>query len=271
MLVLIIETLKRPDKVFRRLRIFNLVMGFLHLSQAAVMFFLATDSSLPITTNYLSPTPGAQDFSLTSLEKIYDIQLAPLVIGFLLLSSVAHFLLTLPGIYEWYVANLKKERNYARWYEYSLSSSLMIVVIALLCGMYDLGSLILIFFLNASMNLFGLLMEQYNSLQKETKPWKKPNWTAYIFGCIAGIVPWIVLGLYFFSAIAEVADLVPDFVYAIFYSLFIFFNIFALNMFLQYKQVGPWKNYLFGEKVYIVLSLVAKSLLAWQVFGGTLR
>jgi hypothetical protein len=271
MLVLIIETLKRPDKVFRRLRIFNLVMGFLHLIQAVVMFFIASDASLPITTNYLSPNPGAQDFAVTSLEKVYDIQLAPLIIGFLLLSSVAHFLLTLPGIYEWYVANLKKERNYARWYEYALSSSLMIVVIALLCGMYDLGSLILIFFLNASMNLFGLLMEQYNSLQKETKPWKKPNWTAYIFGCIAGIVPWIVLGLYFFTAISEVADVVPDFVYAIFYSLFIFFNIFALNMFLQYKQVGPWKNYLFGEKVYIVLSLVAKSLLAWQVFGGTLR
>jgi len=42
-------------------------------------------------------------------------------------------------------------------------------------------------------------------------------------------------------------------------------------MFLQYKKIGPWKNYLYGEKAYIVLSLVAKSLLAWQVFGGTLR
>jgi len=46
---------------------------------------------------------------------------------------------------------------------------------------------------------------------------------------------------------------------------------FAINMFLQYKKIGPWKNYLFGESMYVLLSLVAKSVLAWQVFAGTLR
>ena len=47
--------------------------------------------------------------------------------------------------------------------------------------------------------------------------------------------------------------------------------MFAVNMVLQYKKIGKWKNYIYGEYAYIVLSLVAKSLLAWQVFGGTLR
>jgi hypothetical protein len=51
---------------------------------------------------------------------------------------------------------------------------------------------------------------------------------------------------------------------------FVFFNILAVNMYLQYQQIGPWRDYLFGEKSYIVLSLTAKSLLAWQVFSGTL-
>ena len=62
----------------------------------------------------------------------------------------------------------------------------------------------------------------------------------------------------------------PAFVYAIFFSLFVFFNSFAINMVLQYKQVGRWKDYVYGEVVYVVLSLTAKSALAWQVFGGTL-
>jgi hypothetical protein len=62
----------------------------------------------------------------------------------------------------------------------------------------------------------------------------------------------------------------PGFVYAIIASIFVFFNIFAVNMFLQYKKVGPWKNYLFGERMFIVLSLVAKTALAWQIFAGTL-
>ena len=58
--------------------------------------------------------------------------------------------------------------------------------------------------------------------------------------------------------------------YGIFVTLFIFFNSFALNMVLQYKKVGPWRNYVFGESAYVLLSLVAKSALAWQVFGGAL-
>jgi hypothetical protein len=39
---------------------------------------------------------------------------------------------------------------------------------------------------------------------------------------------------------------------------------------LQYKAVGKWNDYLIGERVYITLSLVAKSLLAWQIFASTL-
>ena len=57
----------------------------------------------------------------------------------------------------------------------------------------------------------------------------------------------------------------------IFASLFVFFNVFALNMLLQYRRVGRWREYLYGERVYMLLSLTAKSALAWQVFAGTLQ
>ena len=141
----------------------------------------------------------------------------------------------------------------------------MIVVISMLVGMYDLSSLILIFTLNATMNLFGLMMELHNQTTDKT------NWTAFIFGCIAGIVPWIVIAMYFMGAVGQYASSIPTFVYGILLSIFLFFNIFAVNMFLQYKKVGPWRDYLFGERVYIVLSLVAKTLLAWQIWSGTMR
>ncbi len=44
------------------------------------------------------------------------------------------------------------------------------------------------------------------------------------------------------------------FVYTIIPTLFVFFNAFAVNMVLQYKKVGRWKDYLFGERAYIVQS-----------------
>ena len=139
----------------------------------------------------------------------------------------------------------------------------MIVLIAVLFGVYDIGALILIFAINACMNFFGLLMEKLNQYTTKT------NWSPFIFGGIAGIVPWIVILLYAFGN--SDPSQIPWFVYAIIGSYFVFFNLFPINMVLQYKKVGKWANYLYGERVYIILSLVAKSVLAWLVFSGVMQ
>jgi len=248
---------------YKKLRIWNISMGSLHLIQSILMFVLSNDFSLPIMTNYLQFDIQTQTL-LPDPQIVGDLRLGYLVALFLLLSSIAHFTISLPKVYEWYVKNLKRGINYARWIEYSFSSSVMIVVIAMLVGVYDLSTLILMFGINMVMILFGLMMEVHNQTTKKT------NWLSYYFGCIAGAVPWVIIALFLFGS-GEGDYKAPDFVYWIFFSIFIFFNSFAINMILQYKKAGKWKDYIFGEKVYIILSLVAKSLLAWQVFAGTLR
>jgi hypothetical protein len=257
------ELVPAPEATFRGLRRFNAVMGVLHLAQFGLMLFLSNDFSLPITTLYLKFDPAATQL-VQNPREIGELLIGPATALFLLLSALAHFSLATFG-YNWYVRNLKQHINRARWYEYAFSASLMIVIIAMLSGMYDLPSLVLIFALNAMMILFGYMMELHNQTTQRV------NWTAFIFGCIAGIVPWIAIAMYLVGANSSPDTDVPDFVYGIFFSLFVFFNTFAVNMYLQYRKVGRWKDYLFGERAYIVLSLVAKSLLAWQVFFGTLR
>jgi len=227
------------------------------------MLVLSNSFSLPVQETLLNYNPISQTINPVTTTLI-NLQIGPMVAMFLFISAIAHFSVSTFG-YNWYVTNLKKGINYARWYEYAFSSSIMIVVIAMLCGIFELSSLILIFSLNATMNLFGLMMEKHNQTTAKT------DWTAFTFGCFAGLIPWIVLGTYFFGAVLSSSGSVPSFVYFIFISLAIFFNIFAVNMVLQYKKVRKWKDYLYGERFYIILSLVAKSLLAWQVFAGTLR
>lgn len=251
------------DVKFHKLRNFNAAMGILHLLQGILMLVLSNSFSLPVQETLLRYDPVSQTINPVT-STLINLQIGPMVALFLFISAIAHFSLS-TFAYTWYVANLKKGINYARWYEYAFSSSVMIVVIAMLCGIYELSSLILIFSLNATMNLFGLMMEKHNQTTAKT------DWTAFIFGCFAGLIPWIVLGTYFFGAALSSSGSIPTFVYVIFVSLAIFFNIFAVNMVLQYKKVRKWKDYLYGERFYIVLSLVAKSLLAWQVFAGTLR
>jgi hypothetical protein len=242
---------------FKRLRNFNAVMGVVHLIQAILMLALSSDFSLPVTRSYLEFDAATQTLVPAS-ETLFRIGLGPLVSLFLFISAGAHFMIS-TVLYKRYVENLKKGMNPYRWVEYSLSASIMILVIAMLVGIYDIGSLIMIFSLNATMIFFGYVMEVHNQTTVNT------NWSSFIFGCFAGLIPWVVIAIYLLRAQP------PEFVYYIFVSIAIFFNIFALNMVLQYRKKGKWKEYLYGERMYIVLSLVAKSLLAWQVFAGTLR
>jgi hypothetical protein len=255
---------RSEDQTYGRLRLFNLAMGTLHLLQGGAMLLLSNDSTLPLRTTFLDSDPQREEI-VTLTNTVFDLRLGPLVAVFLLISAAAHYLLASPGIHPWYVSNLRKHINYVRWYEYAFSSSLMIVVIAMLSGMFDLPSLVLIFALNATMIFFGLMMELHNQTTDKT------NWTAFNLGVFAGIVPWVVIFWYFSGAVANSEDAVPKFVYGIIASLFVFFNVFAVNMVLQYRKIGPWRDYLFGERMYILLSLFAKSALAWQVFSGTLR
>jgi hypothetical protein len=249
---------------FTRLRWYNVFMGFLHLAQAAVILVLTNDFTLPITTSFVEYIPETGKLGPVT-NTIFNLPFGIMVALFLLMSAVAHFIIASPIAFGWYVGNLKRGINYARWYEYAFSASLMIVLIAMLCGVYDVTALLMAFVLTAVMNLCGLMMEVHNQTTEKT------NWTSYIIGCIAGIVPWVAIAIYFFGSLATAEESVPTFVYFILPTLFVFFFSFALNMVLQYKKIGPWRDYLFGERVYVLLSLVAKSALAWQVFAGTLR
>lgn len=251
-----------------KLRKFNFIMGTLHLIQAVIMLSLSLtvtkviDFKPPIWSYYLKFDPLKMTL-VTDPKQIGEAPFGILVASFLFISSVAHFLIVSPRLNKTYNKDLEKGINYFRWYEYALSSSIMIVLIALLFGIYDIGALVLIFVLNASMNLFGLLMEIINQHTKKT------NWLAFIFGCVPGIATWLVIALYAWgnSSPAET----PWFVYAILISYFIFFNLFPINMFLQYKKVGRWSDYFYGEYIYICLSLIAKTVLAWLVFTGVMQ
>jgi hypothetical protein len=248
---------------YRKLRVYNLIMGGLHLVQALIIFALARNFTLPVTSSFLNFDRASQSLKPVS-DTVFNLPFGPGVALFLLISSIAHFIIGTTA-FPWYVKNLAKGINYARWLEYSVSASVMIVLIAMLSGLYDVAGLLCVFALTAVMNLCGLLMEVRN------QGVSKIDWTPFWVGSFAGIIPWIAIGIYFFGSISASSGSVPTFVYFILPILFVFFFSFALNMWLQYKKIGKWADYLNGERVYVLLSLLAKSALAWQVFAGTLR
>lgn len=264
-----------PTKVAKRLRIFNLVMGVLHLISGAAMIALSNDFTLPVSTFALNGPPGTP-LSQGVTNLVFDVPLGIATASFLLLSALFHFIIASPWGFPRYIDELMNGRNRFRWVEYSLSSTLMIVLISLVLGISDIAALIGIGLANVSMILFGWLMEMSNNglmhgAHGRSARGERAWWTPFWFGCIAGIGPWLAAAVYLIVNVGvEGGEGPPGFVYGIIVSLFVFFNSFAINQWLQYRQVGKWRNYLTGERTYIVLSLVAKSLLAWQVFANVL-
>lgn len=260
------------EKALLKLRNFNKLMGALHFIQGVAMLFLATsviqkigEFQPTITQNFLDFNQETKTLELAS-KALFDLPFGILVAVFLFISAAAHALVSFPNkLNAIYSRDLEKGINKFRWFEYALSSSIMIVLISTLFGIYDIASLVLIFAVNASMNLFGLVMEQLNSMREKDNI----NWGPFIWGSIAGIAPWIAILLYMFGT--GNFGQVPWFVWAIVGTYFVAFNTFPINMILQYKKVGKWKDYIYGERVYIILSLVAKTFLAWLVLFGAMQ
>lgn len=262
--------LNRPRHDIAGLYRWNVVLAALHGLQALAVLLLASGKTFPVTAAYMQIdrlTSGQGGPVLVPvMQQVADLPLAYLVAGFFVLPALAHASMAFWGRAR-YETDLKQGINRFRWIEYGASASLMLVVVALLAGVTDRGLLLAVFAFGAVAHLCGLLMETQNA---NRKPRGNIRWGAFWLGCLAGLVPWVIILGYLLNWQTLGAS-VPVFVWVVFGSLFLLCNAFAVNMVLQYRQAGRWKNHLFGERAYMVLSLLAKTALAWQVFAGSLR
>lgn len=244
------------DSAERSLRRWNLGLTVLHAAQAVLVFVLASDFAIALTKAPPAGPPGSDPAAATTL---FEIHIGGAIAVFLALAALDH-LLTGTVAQRTYLADLGRGINRFRWVEYSFSATLMVVLIGAYSGITEITAVVGIAGANVAMILFGWLQERSNPPDR-AETTMLPFW----FGTIAGLAPWVAI---WFNTLA--ADEVPGFVYGIVVVETVLFFSFGLNQWLQYRRVGRWADYLFGEKSYLVLSLVAKSLLAWQIYGGSL-
>lgn len=240
------------------LRRIHVVVGLAHLVQATLMLALSNDLALSVTASWATDDPVVARMP-SAPDEVFALAIGPAVALFLLLAAADHLVVAAPGVHRWYDRLIDDNRNYVRWIEYSVSAALMMVLVARFAGIADLAALMGVFALTTSMILFGLLME------RQQRP-GSADWSAFWFGSFAGAVPWAAVAIYLVNGASP-----PGFVYVIVAVQFAFFFSFAVNMALQYRRIGRWRDYRFGEVVYMLLSLGAKSALAWLVFANVLR
>ncbi|MEV6612583.1 heliorhodopsin HeR [Streptomyces sp. NPDC051051] len=238
------------------LRRWNLGLTLLHLVQAVAIVLLAGDFSITVTASVPEGPPGTE---APAPEALFDVPIGWAVAVFLTLAAVDH-LLTATVCRRIYERDLRRGINRFRWLEYALSATLVVLLIGFYAGITSINAVLAVVGANIGMILFGWVEELMNPPGR-ARTTMLPFW----FGTLVGVTPWISIA---YNIVA--AETVPGFVYGIVLVQATLFFSFGLNQWLQYRGAGRWSDYAYGEKAYLVLSLVAKSLLAWQIFTGSL-
>ena len=217
---------------------------------------MAGDFAITVTSSIPEGPPGS---TVPAPQALLHVPIGWAVAAFLALAALDHLLTATVsrGAYE---RDLSRGINRFRWVEYAVSATVMVILIGFYSGVTSINAVIAVAGANVGMILFGWLQELMNPPGRTTTT-MLPFW----FGTLVGLAPWASIA---FNIIGSTT--VPGFVYGIVLAQAVFFFSFGLNQWLQYRQVGRWTNYAHGEKAYLVLSLVAKSVLAWQIFVGSL-
>lgn len=135
-----------------------------------------------------------------------------------------------------------------RFAEYAFSASTMLMVIALQVGINDIYTLQAMFVLTFATMVFGIL----------------ESWVAHVAGWITFLSAYSPILDAFVLSTARSPVSAPDFVSVIVVLEFILFGCFGCV-----QTYEMWSKY-DADAVYVVLSLVSKTLLGWLVFSPML-
>ncbi|NBN99628.1 MAG: hypothetical protein EBV19_10390 [Flavobacteriia bacterium] len=186
-----------------------------------------------------------------------------LLVSFFAVTAVFHalYFLTNDGLYS---KMIQSRNNYLRWVEYSISSTIMLYIIALISGVKDSNVYILITATNIAMIMQGQLIEEAVANNRD---WVTPM----IAGFLLLFAEFAVIIHDFESRIQEVENIpngpkMPQWIKYMIIVLFLFYSSFGfVSLYGAYNKT-PYETV---EKIYLLLSLVSKATLGAFIAYGT--
>ena len=180
-----------------------------------------------------------------------------LVPAYLFISGVEHMsYLVFPKTSLWY---LERNQNPFRWTEYTFSAPFMKVVVAQQVGVTDVHLLVIIFVLMAVSIQCAATHEAVNAkARSENRP---QNWRPFFVGWLGHLTGWSFIFSYLFTLTSRGGASAALWIIVV--MQLILDSGFPVLFTMQWLKIGPFEDYVEGEKAFIVLSFVNKTLLAW--------
>ncbi len=213
--------------------------------------------------------PSESVITPTKAVTITDLVLKILVIVYFAFTTFFHVLYATDafgtGAYSKAIYN---QNNYFRWIEYAISSTIMTFLVAIICGVKELNTMILLLVMNIGMILCGQIVEAASGVN------------AMNIRIIGTVIGWVLLfGIFgvimktFFMTLQDGKDnnfTIPTWVYLIVFPLFVWYALFGAVSLYQAFGKHDLQRYIRCEKFYILLSFIAKiNLGVFIAFGLT--
>jgi len=261
---------QKDSKSFTGFGRLNGWLAAVYAVQGIFVLLLSATKLLPIEISYITADPIAGELSgrgaaALAMHHLADINLAYLLSAVFFAAALAH-LAAATFCRSSYEAGLGKRLNTIRWSEYAFSSGALTVATAMLAGARDVVALSLLFLAAVVVGIVLLGLEVSRS-----------SLTAFTrrllvgLGLMADTALWLGLLAYLWNTGVYGTNGLPAFLYGLAGSALVLFALVGVAMYLSWRKIGRWADYACVERTYMVLGLVTKTALIWQIFAGALR
>ena len=200
--------------------------------------------------------------------------LIALLIGFTLITCIIHSLYA--SNKRNYYKKVERGNNSIRWFEYAVTATIMLLVIALSSRVFGVESLIFIAASSVGLMLLGDVVEK--SLRRSVKGdglGRRNAITCTFIGWFLMLTIFGVIFKNFGQAVSTENSKVPGFVYAVVIVMFLLFATFGFiqiyDVVIRSKPKENFDSVTHGyklEKIYTTNSMIAKTLLVLLLLGG---
>jgi hypothetical protein len=254
-----------------QLKKMNIVLAALYVLQLIAVLIVSKGYSVPITTTYattdsLQSASSGEQVLVSATHFDFDLNLLWLVVAVLIIGGAVCVLLA-TALRPRYEAGLKRRQNIWRWLGYAGTTGLLFVALAVLCGMYDLVTLFLVFVLIALSHLTAAWVEMLSTARGKTSAQLR---LGHGLIWLAGLASWVVIVKYLYGASAYGDSQLPMPVYVLAVTALLVTGLFAGGLLWQTRHPVTVEKYRLRERNYALLAFVTTTILTWQIVAGAL-
>ncbi len=250
---------KNADSTSKQHKVWNWALALLALGQAVALIVLGGKYLYSVTTSFIT-TDKLSGVQVGAQHVLFDLNILYVLAAALLVTALMHVLFA-TVLRKKYEAQILKSVNTARWAWFSATTSIVTLSVALIVGVTDISTMILILAACITASLLAMVRESQD----------KPRKVVKISSVLAALAPWIVIVVYLAGSVKYGDGNIENYVYYLVASTAVLMALLDATMYLNGKKSGRWADYTFTDRTYLLINFVLCSSLAWQVYFALLK